>query len=261
MSGTTRLLASESTGDRDFHLDVGSVLHRTVTIWSRNVLPFSVFGLLVDSPVLLALAALAISGRPRPTLQAVLVLVSFVLTLLLTAGVTYGVFHGLRGRRADVADVLWVGVARIGMVWMTSMLTALGLILGCGAAVIPGLVVLAQWWVAVPVAVIEGRSPTGSISRSVALTEGNRWRIFAIALVVLVVERAAGMVIDAGLAVLSGARGAAGGAQLQAWAEALRQLAFIPIQALAAVTPSIVYHDLRVGKEGVDVEELLKVFE
>jgi hypothetical protein len=35
----------------------------------------------------------------------------------------------------------------------------------------------------------------------------------------------------------------------------------IPLQCLTAVAPVVVYHDLRVGKEGVDVEELLRVFD
>jgi hypothetical protein len=37
-------------------------------------------------------------------------------------------------------------------------------------------------------------------------------------------------------------------------------LLMTPLQVLISIVPVVVYHDLRVGKEGVDVEDLLKVF-
>jgi hypothetical protein len=46
-----------------------------------------------------------------------------------------------------------------------------------------------------------------------------------------------------------------------AGAQALLTLLLIPVHCLNAIAPAVAYHDLRLGKEGADVEDLLKAFE
>lgn len=268
MGGFTSLgLADDrpGTGDPGFRLSVGSVLRRTFDAWTANLPAFSLVGLVIYSPLLLALGAMAASGSSFPLLQRLLDLVGNLFNLVLTGGVTYGVFLHQRGRRAEVGELLRTGLSRFGTVWATGIMVGILTLLGLCLLVVPGLVVMTRYWVAVPVAVIESPGANASLSRSVTLTEGNRWAIFAILLTlglsmfVVAVVLAALLGSVGGDALLAAKDG--GGVQFNAAGQALLQLLVLPLVCLTAIAPAIVYHDLRVGREGVDVEELLRVFE
>ena len=248
-------------GDPNFRLDVGSVLGRTFEVWTRNLGPFCVVGLIVESPVLLGLAAIALSGSSMPILQRLLELTSNVLALILTGAVTFGVFRHLEGERAGLGEILHLGFSRLGTVWGTAILTGLATALGFCALIIPGLILMARFWVSVPVAVIEQPGASAAMGRSGELTAGNRWRVFAVAMVLGAVLVASTLAFGLLLGLLSTSIPTTGtGAAQPAWQQGLLELFVLPILALNATGPAIVYHDLRVGKEGADVEELIRVF-
>lgn len=253
-------LSASPTVNTEYQLDVGSVLARTVSVWSRNLIPFVIVGIVVNSPVLLGFLLLGFSGSSSPLAVRLLDLLSNVLTLIMTGAVTYGVFQALHDRPGDVGEILRKGVNRLGAVWVTGFLMGLGVGLGFCALIVPGLVLMTRWWVAVPVAVIESLGATAALSRSSELTEGNRWRVFALLLVtggaVLVTTLIVG-------ALLGAADGAAQrtSQELHPWSQLALEVLLLPLNALAAVAPAIVYHDLRIGREGADVEELLRVFD
>ena len=258
------ILGGAGVGDPRFQLDVGSVFQRTFTIWAGNLVPFCLVGLIVQSPVLLTLVGIEVTGASMPLLQRVLGLVSNILTLILAGGVTYGVFQHLRGEKADFGEILRLGLSRLGTVWGTAILTGLAIALGMCALLIPGLILMTRFWVAVPVAVIEAPGAFAAMGRSGELTEGNRWRVFAVALTLGAAMFVAALFLGLGLALFQGSSEAATlgeGLAEPAWSQALLEILLIPLQALNAVAPAIAYHDLRVGKEGADVEDLLRVFE
>ena len=100
------------------------------------------------------------------------------------------------------------------------------------------------------------------------MTAGNRWRVLAIAILMNVFVVIAMLLLGGAAGILIAAAGgadstnaASGGGATGALTLAVVTIVAIPLQCLAAVAPVVVYHDLRVGKEGVDVEELLRVFE
>ena len=262
MSGSISLGLSRdvASGDPNYALDVGSVLGRSFSVWAANLVPFCLVGLVVHSPVLLVLAGIGLSGTPMPLLVTFLDFLSSFLTLILTGAVTYGVFQELRREESSAGEILRLGLSRLGTVFLTGLLSGLATFLGFCALIVPGFVLLSMWWVAVPVAVIESPGASAALSRSSALTEGNRWRVLAVALVIGTGVVVVTILFTAVLTALAAVR-TPGARELSAWPQALLKLLLIPVQALAAVAPAIVYHDLRVGREGADVEELLKVFE
>jgi hypothetical protein len=254
------LTGDVANGNPNYALDVGGVLGRTFGVWGANLVPFCLVGLVVHSPVLLALVLIGLSGTSQPLLVILLDFLSSFLTLVLTGAVTYGVFQELRGADSSAGEILRLGLSRLGTVFLTGLLSGLATFLGFCALIVPGFVLLSMWWVAVPVAVIESPGASASLSRSNALTEGNRWRVLAVALVIGTGVLVVTILLTAALTALAGVRTATG-SELSAWSQAFLKLVLIPTQALAAVAPAIVYHDLRVGREGADVDELLKVFE
>jgi hypothetical protein len=122
---------------------------------------------------------------------------------------------------------------------------------------VPGLVVITWYWMAVPVIVIEGISGQEAMDRSKSLSEGSRWPILGIALVLGVLAILVAIALTAVLAVAGlGARGG-----LSPLGNLLLEVLNVPVLCLGAVAPAVGYHALRAGKEGVDLEELLSVFE
>jgi hypothetical protein len=246
----------------NFQLDLGSVLERTFRIWFGNLISFSIVGFLVYLPAVLAYAGLAVAGKNEFVL--VVAVLSGVLSIVLTGGVTYGVIQELHGHTASVGELTTTGFSRLLQAFGAGLLVFVSTILGCCAGGVPGLIVLTIFWLAVPIAVIESPGVFSSLSRSGDLTQGNRWSVFALALILWLLTFAASIIISVAVTALSVAIGAASrgdGPGQGAVSQVFVTLLGIPFQCLGAVAPAVVYHDLRVGKEGVEVDELLKVFE
>jgi len=250
-------LASERAGgDPNFKLDLGDVVARSFSAWTANFVSFFLVGLIVYSPVIVAYLALAAVGGEALRVVGFLTLVENLLGLILVGAVTYGVFEHLSGgEKPGPGEILRKGFSKMGDIWIVGLLTGLGIALGFCALIVPGLVLLARWWLAVPVAVIESPGARAAIERSTALTEGSRWRVFALAL-------GSGLAVSV-VAIACGAltaRVLPGPAQAPV-RQALLTLIIIPLQSLSAVLPAIAYHDMRKGKEGADVGELLRAFD
>ena len=254
MSTTSLRLDQDGPGGNpEFRLEVGGVLQRTFRVWAGNLFPFCVVGLIAYIPAFLTIGLLAAGGASDAHRQQITNLVTNLMTLLLTGAVTYGVFRDLSGQRTQTGELLSAGWSRFGAVFGTGLLMGIAVGLGFVCLIVPGLVLLTQFWVAVPVTVIEQSGASASLSRSGELTKGNRWRVLAIALLMVLVVFASGLVLGVLALIAKGVGGA--------WIEAASTLLLIPIQCLSAIAPVVAYHDLRVGREGVDVEELLKVFD
>jgi len=112
----------------------------------------------------------------------------------------------------------------------------------------------------VPVAVVEAPGASAAVSRSYELTTGNRWRVFGIVLVVMSAFFGIAILIG-GVVEIVGLGEVEGDAHSALRSEVLATLLLLPIIPLQAISQVVVYHDLRVGREGADVEELVKVFE
>ena len=231
----------------------GRVLGRTFPIWARNIVPFTILSLIVYSPVLVyAFVAFPEAGDEKALAWYLWTIIggSYVLGLLTTGAFVYGVFQQLRGEPAGVGDCLRVGLKRllpvVGVAALAALLTALGLV----ALIIGAIVVACMLWVAVPVAVVERPGVVASLKRSAELTSGHKSTIFGIVFVVGIMDRAVNTILekamgpDAGMAAV--------------WVTVATTLMFSSLQAVAS---AVGYHDLRVAKEGVGVEDLVRVFE
>jgi hypothetical protein len=139
------------------------------------------------------------------------------------------------------------------------LLVVVGLALGMGFAVgigfllfiVPGFVLLTMWFVATPACVVERLGVGASMARSSALTQGHRWKIFGMMMLVGAIEGIGGVAVKAALA-LTGNVGLIM-AGMVIWSGAWG--AFNAVFAVSA------YHDLRVAKEGIDTEQIAAVFD
>jgi uncharacterized membrane protein len=106
-------------------------------------------------------------------------------------------------------------------------------------------------WVAVPVTVIERPGVFASLSRSAVLTKGYRWRIFGAYLLITLLVAILFGVIAVVVAPLVGVSATI----LVEW------LGSAASSAVGAVLSAVGYFRLRSIKEGVDIEDVAKVFD
>jgi uncharacterized membrane protein len=150
--------------------------------------------------------------------------------------------------RSDVS--IWRGLRRIESVLLTSMLTLVITAIGFVLLVIPGLIAVVAWFVAIPACVVERLGPVQSLKRSVTLTRGCGWRIFAAFCAILIVNFTVNWVIGALTP------------RDPAWLFAAARFGcFVLTNAYEAVLVAVVYYQLRVVKDGTHPSGIAAVFD
>jgi hypothetical protein len=111
-------------------------------------------------------------------------------------------------------------------------------------------VLFVRWSIALPACVVEGFGALDSLGRSARLTKGHRWKIFGIILLVWIPLPAATAMLGAAMSFL--------GPAFQYLGQFV--LGVIWITGFSSVL-TVIYHDLRVAKEGVDSGQIASVFD
>ena len=124
-------------------------------------------------------------------------------------------------------------------------------LLGTLLLIVPGIILWTMWYVAFPACVLEGIGPFEALSRSSFLTSGSRWKVLGLALVIVLIIAVPGAILQSVLGLTLGWSGLVIGAYVG------RVLG----GALAAIVAAVLYHELRVAKEGVDVDRIAAVFD
>jgi len=259
-------------------LTVGGVVARTFGAWAANLVPFTLIALVVYSPLLLFAAWLF--GDPdrfqsnEEVWDVVWPLGGALLGVIAAAAYTYGVVQQFRGRPAGLQKAFATGLSRTPAalatgiaVWFLAILPVVpGFLLmfvaeamGAGSLFLLGgsflmWAILTVLWVAVPVSVVERVGPLRAIARSASLTGGSRVRIFAVLLIFGVLSGGLEQVLEK---VLSA--GTFEEVRTRTWV--MLGLEILMTGPIGSIASAVGYHDLRVGKEGADVEDLARVFD
>jgi hypothetical protein len=251
---TDTSVAADHFATKDLRL--GSIISRSAGVLSRHFLPFFIVTLIAYAPTLLMESTHA-SGPVAPSealSHALWALLAFVLLMVLStlgyAIMLHATFRDLRRRPVRLIESLNVGLRRffplIGIAFLVGALVVLGLIL----LIIPGVILYTMWFVALPACVVERYGPWTSLRRSRELTKGYRWKVFALALLLLVVDLSSYLVA-------SGARTVAGPIVASG-----SQLIWTAISAaFSAIALTVTYYDLRMAQEGVAVDQITAVFD
>ena len=234
----------------------GRVIGRAFSVWARNLPTLLLLGLIVNAP-LIVWAGLALKPGQGPEFSvttALMAPVALLLTFVLTGAVTFTVLQQLKGQRASVGAAVAVGLRRaLPVIWL-AIVAGLATAGAFMLLIVPGVIVICMLWVAVPVAVVEKPGALASMRRSSELTRGYRWHVLGVIAVMWLVGAA-------GEGIARVVTGGAGGEAVAWLGFAVTQVVSSLTGTLGAVAAAVGYHDLRVTKEGVDTESLLKVFE
>ena len=239
---------------------VGRVLNRSFELLFGDFLKFFATTLVIWVPFLLVSlfsgTYLAVAARDPQSINAGAVIGLALVTAVLVLGlsilsqavVLYGAFQTMRGRSFGIAESFAQGFARF--LPILGMFFLIGLAVMCAALLLifPAFILLTMWYVALPACVLERKGPTESLGRSSFLTRGYRWKVFGIYLVILIVNTIVSQVLQRILG--AGVIGAI-----------VNLLWLALIAAYQSIVVAVIYHDLRVAKEGVDVDRIAAVFE
>ena len=262
-------------------LSLGEVLDRTFSLYRRNFLLFLgitaiphvitlAFGLL---QILVLQHPLVVNrgGGPRPVMVStftapvnlaitLLSIIVAVLVYLLSQGATITAVSELYlGRSTSIGSALRRTWDEIGSLFGVVFLNGLATLAAALLLVIPGIYVACRLLVCVPSAIVEGRGPRESLSRSWNLTKGYAGRAFILLLLYFIISLSIGALVGALL--LVGALSAMNDpTKLRTWL-ALNQVVSTALDALVIpillIGTAIFYFDLRVRKEAFDLQFMM----
>ena len=246
-------------------IDIARVIQQTFAVLGRNLPTF-----LALTALLYGVPAAIVSYFQYQAFQSGNVfgastifggLVSLIAAAILQGALIYATIQDLNERKASVGDSLATGLRSFLPLIVVSVLFAVAFVLGCIFLVVPGVMIACAWCVSVPAVVAEGAGITGAFGRSAELTRGNRWRIFALLLIWVVLAMLVSQLINA----------FGGGPRFMA--SDLSNLRVSPIYMVLTVVfgilttmigatgVAVLYIELRSARDGVGPKGLADIFE
>ncbi len=159
----------------------------------------------------------------------------------------------LAGRATDPRAAMALAGRRLLPALAIILLSGLGIGVGFLMLVIPGIILLLNWFVVLPVLAGEGRGIFDCFARSNELMRGMRWRLLLLLIIVLVL-----WTLFAGLGQVLGL---ALGGDNPGWISAVIEAIVGTLTGtLQAAGGAAVYHEVRTAKEGMGSHDLEAVF-
>ncbi|MEJ2124458.1 MAG: hypothetical protein P8Y67_06735 [Alphaproteobacteria bacterium] len=243
--------ATSFSGEQDFR--IGKVFDRTFSILKHNAILFSLVtgAMWIPAEILSYWSEYQISQNiDSYATVGIFAFVVFVYPISI-AILVYATFQAMLGKPVSLATSTKHGLNHLLQVIVISILTAIGVLGGMTLLVVPGLMLMTMWYVAVPICIVEKCGAIDSLNRSSSLTKGYRWQVFAIAIIVLTIEIIIDGFVDTGM--------------LEVGGDIAKHIALViwngVFQAFATVLTVVMYRDLRVAKEGLDTNRIASVFD
>lgn len=213
---------------------IGDVLRTAFSIYVRHLPLFYLIGVIGMLPVPILGELVAAQGWAADVLDLSLI---YLLGTWLQATLAYGTVRILRGGAASTQEMLRRSVLAYPRALVVSTLAGAAIAAGLLLFIVPGLALAAMFWIVIPVVVVEGRL-FAALRRCYDLTLDHKWPIFGLF---------AFFYLLLGLALAEGVyplfNSLASGPYLMCLVDA-------GVEGFHAVTMAVVYHDLRVLKEG-----------
>jgi fumarate reductase subunit D len=246
---------TDTTAPTGREFRIGPIFTRSWSIYAANFLMFTLVAVVAGLPNQLGGDFESSAGVAQSIIAFI---ISVILYFVGQAVILYAAFQAMRGRDVIIGDAIGRAFSRFLSLLGISILVGLGVAIGFMLLIVPGIILALRWAVAVPACVVENKGPLESMRRSAELTKGHRWKIFGIwvliAIVAIIILIIVGVLAGLGAVVAQGL-----GRVLIAGVISLILTAIVT--AYSYVLNTMIYHDLRVAKEGVDTEQIAAVFD
>ncbi|OBQ58601.1 hypothetical protein [Mesorhizobium erdmanii] len=253
---------SSAALERADRFRIGRVLHDSFSVIRRNLVLCAGLGVVLYAVPRFALSIWyfqAIAGNEKIPLWAFfsehvmlaiagLLFYVGVIAILQTALTRAGIVD-MQGRTPTASDCLGVALALFFPVLLTSLVVTLAFMLGLFLLIVPGILLLLRWSVAVPVLIQERLNILDSMARSRDLTKGSRWALLGLWLILIMGGTLVGLAVPRLFIALNFNFGLI--------VEALVKAAATVLSSVAA---AVSYAELRQVREGTCVEKLAEIF-
>ena len=247
MSDTSPKVSAES--GRPF--SVGATLSRTMELFTGGFVRFMVLATIPLLPLLLVELAKSSGSLNEVESGGWSRILAFLLSPLANATILYGAIKEMRGEAFTIGQSFVVGISRMLAIFGVTICVSIFAAIAAIALVFPAFIVMCMLFVAIPACVIEKLGVFASMGRSSDLTRGYRWPIFGLTLIIWIISIV--LISLAGFML-----GLTGGRQIT-W---LLNFGWQVVStAFSGVLVAVIYHNLRVAKEGVDVSKIANVFD
>jgi hypothetical protein len=259
-------------------LSVGEIIDVAIKIWRRHLPTLARIVVVVVAPVQILAAVIMASvsstgdvfngvdpaGNPSVDRHAMGSWVAGMLTaqtlsalafLISSAAVLRAVSVAYLGGTPDWRDSLRAATRRLrSLIWL-GLLLAGGLALAVVALVVPFFWLGVSWSIAFPVLIAEGQRGTGALRRAFRLVRGRWWPTAGALVVAFMFQAFVSFVaaIPVGIIGVTGGGGSVAGLTVATVVNVITSVITTPFMAAVLV---LIYFDLRVRKEGFDLELL-----
>jgi hypothetical protein len=193
---------------------------------------------------------------------ALVALINMMLAVVVQGGLVRATMAASEGSKATLGECLSTGLSRSLPLLGVAFLAGLGIGFGFLLLIVPGIFLLLMWSVAAPVTVAERLGVTGSLGRSAELTEGARWNILALYLIVWVIMVVASAISGAVMVMVYGLQGLAtamqGGLPIAFFV--INAITATAVTLFSAAMPTSLYVELRDWKDGPQTQSLEDIF-
>jgi len=237
--------------DRAFRLYTGNFA-LMLGISAAAYVPFYFIMLVIESSL----------GGNLPSRQGGLAAVLFqVVFLILWASIafpmasgatTYAISERYLGNPVTIGDALRRGLSHFWPLSIAQINATIRVMFGFLLLIVPGILWMLSYSLIVPVILIEGQKAIPSLRRSRDLIKGYRGKTFCILLVVNLLQ----LVLAGGVGVIAGMLFSSQGGSGAILSSALNNLLSIFLTPLGIIAAILLYYDMRIRKEGFDLEML-----
>jgi hypothetical protein len=238
---------------------VGEILDVSFGLYRRHFSPLAIIALVCTGiPVLMNLYVEAAGGMlANLGLTAAYYVVFMALSAIATAATVFVVSDSYLGRPPEARDALKRAAPLLVRLLACSLLTAIVVGLGFLLFLLPGIVLLCGLLVAFPALVLEPDvTAMGALSRSWALTRGSRWRMFGLLVTLFILMYVPIVGLGAIAALLLPRAYVGGGLTSELVVLAVIGVVQLLLYPLLYCVLTVAYYDLRIRKEGFDLEIL-----
>jgi len=257
-------------------MSVGGILDRSFRLYRQRFVRFLAIVAIIQVPLHLLTLAFTVfitfglgsmqgssDSESAAILFAVLglgwvlfVLLTVVGQQLSTAALLKGVSESYLGRDVSVGQAYRFVVPKLLSLIGSALLVGLIAGLGYMLCVVPGVIFSLWYALTAPSIVLEGHRALGGMARSKQLASGNLGRIFLVFLVVFLITIAFTLVFQMAGQFLAMALLAQQPLAAMALQQLLQMIPAILIMPIGAAATALLYYDLRIRKEGFDLEML-----
>jgi hypothetical protein len=243
-------------------LSLGELLDRTFQIYRKH---FVVLVGIAALPALLPAAVNMLSLQTRLDLgiAASLIFLPFLWLVQLVAGAVSqaatitAVSEIHLGRPISIGAAFSAAKESIVPICVISVVMGLVVMVGFACLIVPGILLALRWAVVIPVVVVEGLPMRAAMSRSSALTEGHRGRVFAIYAMYVVVVMVVSSMWQVPLGVAAVLNSKLNAFWLAVGTYGTAFLTQCLVGPLLTTSLSLFYYDERVRKEAFDLDHMM----